>query len=58
MAISRVCVIGAGTIGSLYAGSLVNGAGAAVDLVVSGAIGILATAGCAFALFRRPRPAV
>jgi len=58
MSVFNLAFGGVTPIGSLYAGSLVNGAGAAVDLVVSGAIGILATAGCAFALFRRPRPAV
>ncbi|MDR3672806.1 MAG: MFS transporter [Holophaga sp.] len=42
-------------IGSLYAGSLVNGAGAAAALVVSGAMGILSTGVCAFALFGKRR---
>lgn len=57
MSVFNLSFGGVTPIGSLYAGSLVDGAGAAVDLVVSGAIGILATAGCAFALFRRPRAA-
>ena len=54
MSVFNLSFGGVTPIGSLYAGSLVSGAGAALDLVVSGAIGILATAGCAFALARKP----
>ena len=58
MSVFNLSFGGVTPIGSLYAGSLVNGAGAAVDLVVSGAIGMAAAAGCAFALLRRRRAAV
>lgn len=59
MSVFNLSFGGVTPIGSLYAGSLVAGAGAAVDLVVSGAIGMLATAGCAWALLghsREPKP--
>lgn len=50
MSIYNLSFGGVTPIGSLYAGTLVAGAGAATDLVVSGAIGLLATSVCAFAL--------
>ena len=56
MSVFNLSFGGVTPIGSLYAGSLVSGAGAAADLVLSGALGILATAGCGFALLRRGRP--
>jgi MFS family permease len=53
MSIFNLSFGGVTPIGSLYAGSLVNGAGAAADLVLSGAMGLLSTAVCAFALLRK-----
>ena len=53
MSVFNLSFGGISPLGSLYAGSLVSGAGAAADLVVSGALGIASTAVCAFALFRK-----
>jgi MFS family permease len=53
MSVFNLSFGGVTPIGSLYAGTLVNGAGAAADLVLSGALGILSTAACAFAMFRK-----
>lgn len=44
-------------VGSLYAGGLVHAAGAATEMIASGAIGLLSTAGCAWALGRSRRNA-
>lgn len=46
---------GVSPIGAMYTGGLVNTAGAATDLVVSGAIGFVSTGVCAFALLRKRR---
>jgi MFS family permease len=53
MSIFNLSFGGVTPLGSLYAGWLVNGAGAATDLVVSGALGLASTAVCAFALLRK-----
>ena len=53
MSVFNLSFGGISPLGSLYAGSLVSGAGAAADLVVSGALGIVSSAVCAFALFRK-----
>lgn len=53
MSVYNLSFGGVTPIGSLYAGGLVNAAGARVDLVVSGVLGILSTVACAFALRRR-----
>jgi MFS family permease len=55
MSVYNLSFGGVTPIGSLYAGSLVNGAGAAADLVLSGALGIVSTAICAYALLGKPR---
>jgi MFS family permease len=55
MSVFNLSFGGVTPIGSLYAGWLVNGAGPGIDLVVSGALGMLSTGACAFALLRKRR---
>jgi MFS family permease len=47
---------GVSPFGALYTGWLVSAAGAATDLVVSGAMGFVSTGVCAYALLRRRSP--